>query len=242
MGKDYTVREGDCISSIAFENGFTWQTLWDHSSNSELKNQRKDPNVLMEGDIVHIPDLRVKNETGATDMKHQFMLKGTPAKLRLRLTRLKRKEPKPPSGKFDDASVFEEPDYEPSKPEYEPRSNVPFHLEIDSVLATTGETDDDGRIELSIAPNAREGRLILNRGRSDEEVIPLALGQMDPVHTTVGVRKRLYNLGFPCAPTGDDITPDLDDALRQFQEMEGLSVTGEIDEATMDKLKQTHGC
>ncbi len=87
----------------------------------------------------------------------------------------------------------------------------------------------------------RKARLILNPGTADEEIIPLGLGDMDPINTTNGVRKRLKNLGFYCADSGDEITPDLDSALRKFQEAKSLTVNGQIDQTTKDALKQAHG-
>ncbi len=236
----HLVRQGECISSIAKENGFFWQTLWDHADNAQLKSDRKDPNVLMPDDPVAIPEKEEKLESRASDARHKFVLKGVPAKLRLRLTKLKKKDPKPSNAKPGDDSVAEDPPYEPYHPEYEPRANVPYQLDIDGVV-TTGTTDGDGRINVSLPPEAQQGRIYLNRGQSDEEVIPLALGHMDPISTTTGVRKRLKNLGFFCAEAGDDITPDLEAALRKFQEAKELTVDGKINDATRDKLKDAHG-
>ena len=59
------------MSSIAAEFGFLWQTLWD--LNPELKWKRKNPNVLLAGDIVTIPALRMKDESRPTGQKHVFV-------------------------------------------------------------------------------------------------------------------------------------------------------------------------
>ncbi|MEJ7712150.1 MAG: hypothetical protein WKF84_20390 [Pyrinomonadaceae bacterium] len=76
MPEDYIVRAGDCINSIAFERGFFWETLWGHPKNAELKSKRRNPNILKEGDVVHIPDLTIKEESRATEGQHHFKLKG----------------------------------------------------------------------------------------------------------------------------------------------------------------------
>ena len=54
--KEYQAREGDCISSIAYENGLFPNTLWNHPDNAELKRNRKDMNLLEVGDVVKIPE------------------------------------------------------------------------------------------------------------------------------------------------------------------------------------------
>src|SRR5262245_4353515 len=81
----HVVEQGDCISSLAEEHGFKWQTLWDH--NPDLKALRKNPNALQPGDVVLIPPLRLRRENRPTDKRHKFIRKGVPAKFRLILER-----------------------------------------------------------------------------------------------------------------------------------------------------------
>jgi hypothetical protein len=64
MAIDRRVHQGDCLNSIADETGFFWETLWNHASNDSLKQQRRDPNVLEPGDVVHVPDKTPKQESG----------------------------------------------------------------------------------------------------------------------------------------------------------------------------------
>ena len=52
--KKYTVKQGDCITSIAFNKGFYEKTIWDHPDNAKLKNDRKDMKILQPGDKVVI--------------------------------------------------------------------------------------------------------------------------------------------------------------------------------------------
>jgi hypothetical protein len=215
--------------------------LWNHANNSDLKTRRKDPNVLSPGDVVFIPDLAVKELDKAAEAKYRFKLKGVPAKLHLKLTKPKKEEPKTVDSSGTDESKYVDPG--PEKPiEYESRSNVPFALEVDGVIVKQGSSDGDGKIEVPIYPNAKAGRLILNPGTPEKEVIALDLGGMDPIDQISGVRKRLANLGYGCVPDGAELTADLQAALRDFQDKNGLNVSGKPDQPTQDKLKTVHGC
>ena len=55
----HIVEPGDCMASIGEQYGFHWETLWDLAENADLKKNRKNPNVLFEGDEVTIPDKRL---------------------------------------------------------------------------------------------------------------------------------------------------------------------------------------
>src|SRR5262245_34731496 len=83
--KQHTVKQGDCILSIAYENGFFEGTLWEHADNKTLRRVRKDPNCLRPGDVVNIPPVRKKEESCSTGRLHTFKLIGVPAKFSIQL-------------------------------------------------------------------------------------------------------------------------------------------------------------
>ena len=245
---DYTVKQGDCIASIAFSHGFFWETVWNHVDNNELKTARNNPNVLLSGDRVVIPPLREKEETGATEKRHRFRRRGVPAKLRLQILE-EPPEEQQQTGRPASTSTSP-PDSEsrssqqsggqPGRREKRPRANVPYVLDIDGDL-TNGTTDADGVIECRIPPNARQGRLILNAGAPNEVTLPLKLGHLDPLAQLSGIQGRLANLGYLTgSPTGqtDQKTTD---ALCAFQHDHGIPETGQPDEATRNKLLDKHG-
>jgi hypothetical protein len=128
----HIVRQGDCLSSIADRYGFFWETLWSHERNAELRHQRTDPNVLMAGDRVFIPEIRPKDESGETTRVHTFRMKGVPAKLNLRI-----------QDEFG-----------------EPRAGLKYTLSVDG-KKTQGVVPEDGLISEVIPPQARKAIITL---------------------------------------------------------------------------------
>jgi len=165
---DYVVKKGDCISSIAMDTGHFWETIWKDTANAELKRVRKDPNVLLEGDRVTIPEVKLKEEPGETDRCHRFRRRGEPAKLRLRF-------------------------YACGKP----LANKPYRIDIDGQRTIEGTLDGDGSLEVGIPGMAKMARVVVGEP-NNEEGYEFNLGSVDPVTELSGVQQRLTNLGYPC--------------------------------------------
>lgn len=127
--KKYTVKQGDCISSIAFKYGFFPDTIWNDSKNSKLKQDRKDPNVLKPGDEVYIRDKEEKEESCTSEELHSFKRKGVPEIFNIQF-----------------------------KINNEQRANEAFVLDIDGELSE-GQTDEKGIAEVWIPPNAKKGKI-----------------------------------------------------------------------------------
>ncbi len=70
----------------------------------------------------------------------------------------------------------------------------------------------------------------------------LKFGEMDPLTEISGVQGRLNNLGFPCGPIDGILGLRTCQALKRFQSREDLPITGRPDDATLQKLKEVHGC
>jgi hypothetical protein len=247
MPEDYEVRGGDCLNSLAEERGLTWQKIWNHSKNARLKQLRKDPNILMPGDLLFIPDLERKDYSKVTERRHRFRKKGDPARLRLRILEEERSQDKintesPASAAANDELnvTYTEPGPSDKPRKDKPRANVPYVLVVDGTVKT-GSTDSDGRIETTIPQNARSATLTLEPGTPREKEIPLNLGYLNPINEISGVKHRLNNLGFMSSDTSNEMTDELAEALREFQKSYGLDVTGEIDENTRNKIRDLHG-
>lgn len=121
----------------------------------------------------------------------------------------------------------------------QPRCNEQYFLEIDGKLFR-GKTDGNGCIAVDIPPNATGGTLTVGAGRWNRLVVPLEFGAMDPITEVVGVQKRLQNLGFACEPTGE-IDEATSAAVAALQKAQNLELTGDLDRATIEKIKTLHG-
>ena len=204
----YLVSQGDCILSISSTAGFLWETIWNDPKNAALKASRKDPNVLYPGDLVFIPEKRIKQESKPVDALHSFVKKADSAKLRLQLLDRNHK----------------------------PRPNLKYILIVDG-KSSAGTSDGNGWIIESMPPKAKNAELTVE-DQGVQEKYRMALGGVDPVTEISGVKQRLKNLGYSLG----DGSQGLEQALRAFQQKYGLSVTGNADDATSEKLKSIHGC
>ena len=208
----HTVKDGDCMLSIAAKHGFSWKKLWDDAGNAKLKAKRKYPTVLKPGDVVRIPDRKPKEGDRPTDADHRFRRKATPAKLRLRLLH---------RGK--------------------PMANTDCVLTIDGTAGgfVSSSTDGDGRIEISVPPTV--GKVTLQVGDSDEEHV-LKLGWLDPVDSVSGLQARLNSLGFDCGKVDDDMGKNTRNGMNRFQgKRKTLTKTRNPDKATQDELEKSYG-
>ena len=85
MPEKHTIVEGDSVTSLADANGFFVGTIWDDSANAGLRAKRTSMDILMPGDEVTIPDLRVASVDRPTDKHHRFKRLGVPAIFRLQV-------------------------------------------------------------------------------------------------------------------------------------------------------------
>ena len=216
MAGNYTVKQGDHLSSIAKDFGFSdFQPIWDDGNNAELKEQRKNPSVLFPGDVVFIPDRDTRVESGATDKRHKFVVRARSLKLRLVLEDL----------------------YE--KPLANAECDLSLGPETRHVTA-----DENGKIEEIITPQTHDAVLLIKDEQTpfQEVRLPIRIGHLDPFDEFSGQKTRLNNLGyFPGdAKTAED--ERFRSAVEEFQCDHHLAVDGVCGPKTQEKLKQIHGC
>jgi hypothetical protein len=220
MGQVHVVQQGECLTAIAARYGFAdGKAIYDAPENAGYRKLRPDPNVILPGDEITIPDRKPKVLTLATGKRHKIVITLPRRKVRVRL----------------------------DLPDGRSLSGQPFELTVNQ-RSINGQVAADNIIEAEVRADATEATLLLPKlglkmrlavGHLD----PVRDGpQGAPVPS--GVRARLHNLGFLSAsPTGvlDDETKA---AVRRFQEgvLGREDADGTLDDETLAKLLDVHGC
>lgn len=255
MPTTITAAPGDCCSSLADKAGFSsYVAVYQDGANAELRNARPNPNMLVPGDAVTVPDRAEKEVDAATGQEHKFKVKSTQVKLRIVLID---EEDKAVSGK-------------------------PYRLEIGG-QQIDGTTPKNGCIEQVIPVLATGGTLTLDpdaepppepapapppeapppsadpppypppvkaadyRDKLDpayvgNDLLPvrfnLAIGSLPSFNEVIGVQARLANLAFDCRGEAGEAGPGTTAAVKAYQHKYGGGDSGapaDIQDAIRDK-------
>lgn len=207
----HRVAQGECAGSIAARLGVDWREVWDHPNNAALRERARDPEALLPGDALFVPEPTARWESRATGAWHKFKL--APVKALVRLRFVEREEPVAGAAYKFSVTGSEEPVRE-------------------------GTTDGDGRLEQEIACDAREAVVEFPERKL---VYKLKLGHLDPVSEVTGAQARLGQLGYYHGPVSGELDEATALALWGFQLRAGLPATGELDAATQAALRREYG-
>ena len=233
MASTHIVQQGEFLSRIAKQYGFaSHTTVWEHEQNKALREKRGNPNILLSGDEVFIPDKEKKEVEITTEQLSKFQLKRDKLKLRLLVE-----------------SVY-----------HGPLSDVEYEVKVDGKKQKV-EAKDGGTIEMSIPVDASDAELTIKDAgvEADAIVFPIKIGHLDPVTEQSGQIARLNNLGYFARPLDDDSDTTDDSALteeekvrredrkrmflsavEEFQCDQGLKVDGICGPKTQKKLSEIH--
>lgn len=214
--RPYVVKQGDYLAKLAQIYGFEIMEVWNHPLNAELKAKRGSADILYPGDVLHIPMDEPPGLGVIPNQTNRYVaiLPAVPLTVELRL------------------------------------ADAPLANESCEVTGIQGAgdaeplrvaTDGQGRLTLQVSPFDRT----VHVHAIDKDLhYSLRVGEMDPVDTPSGVRKRLANLGLLGAVLGYGPTCPptlLTRATTNFQRKHGLDPTGVVDGPTRDALVREHG-
>jgi N-acetylmuramoyl-L-alanine amidase len=204
----HDVKQGETLLGLAVANGLeSWEDILARPENADLKKKRADPGILKAGDRVFIPNREMCHSPSAVDAKHTFKLGRPKAWLRLAVK--------------DAAGAA--------------LTGKKYELAAGGTTAT-GELPADGVIEQAVPIDTTEGKLTVWLDAEASQVWDLKIGYMDPADEVSGVQARLNNLGFDCGEPDGVLDDDTKAAIRAFQVLTGMELTGEIDDTLREKL------
>lgn len=209
----YRVKQGDCLVTIAQQYGFSsYEAIYNHPENAELKKKRPNPSIIHTGDVVFIPEHEPKQVDIATGKLHSFRLKRLVRMLRLKMQDV---DGKALAGKA-------------------------YTLDFGGALVE-GTTDGDGKLEEPVPDKVTAGTLVLGEREWSLDLGHLNPLEEAKEGDVSGVQERLKNLGFNVGESDGSLGPRTRSALRAFQHLQGLEPTGHVDDKTLAKLKDAHG-
>lgn len=208
---EHTVVDGECMWTIARKYGVLADELWD--ANTDLEKTKRNVNVLAPADVIKLPPVAdEKPESVAAGKRTTVECTHSVAHANLRFQDI------------DGAA----------------RSNV---AAVVRVICHSGQevtwettTNGDGCIDEPVPDDAKTVAVVL-----DVEPEPLSyhfkFAFLDPIETVAGVQGRLVNLGYWCGDERGELGPLTKRALREFQKLNDLEESGEIDGPTTDKIQ-----
>ncbi len=212
--KPYVIKQGDYLLKLAHHLGFDADAVWNDGANGELKEVRKDPDMLQAGDILMVPDEPKKQLDLKAEQENNFV--ATVPKIAVSLAVTDDEEPL-----ADEAYV------------------------VEGLGDDEGRTTDaDGFVSFEAPVHVRE---VTVKFVNVDLAFRIGIGELDPIDTDAGIRMRLTQLGYygPQLAGADQYVEKNDAqlaaAIAAFQGAQGLEVTGDMDDATSDKLLEVHG-
>jgi len=133
-GTWHVVEQDESVESIGARARRLPKTIWDAPENKELRDKRKDPNVLMPGDRLFLPQIEAETFSIPTGGSQAFVLDQPDSRLQLQLV---------------DGT--------------EPRANKPYVLRVDG-KELRGSTDGDGKLDCPVPVLARMAELTVGEG------------------------------------------------------------------------------
>jgi len=184
----HVIKQGESVISLSEKHGLFADTIWNDPANAELKAKRKDMNVLMPGDVLVIPDKRLKEVRRETNNVHKFQRKGIPAIFRLQLFEIEK-----------------------------PRANQKFTLEVDG-QQFEGQTDSRGVLEQAIPANSKKGFLTIGPDKFRVEIDFGYLDPINEISGVKKRLKNMgYDCGAPTNEMNDQLRDQLKKFQKRFE-------------------------
>lgn len=210
----YTVRPGDYLSKIAHAHGFSdWRVIYDHPENEAFRRLRPDPNLIMPGDRVFIPEHDPHAMPAQTCQHARFRTQHPDDYLELVL-------------KDDQGEALR---------------HTPYQLTVGGQVRP-GVTDGQGKLRQQIPAGAASAVLSILGCRLDLRIGELLSMNDAPDEGLLGVKQRLCNLAYHPGPADDVLDDATRDAIRRFEREHELPALSDISGMLKQRLRTVYGC
>ena len=205
----YVVQQGDHLRKIAFRFDVPADTLWKDPKNSPVAQLRGSGDLLAPGDLLFVPKKRPPGVQIVAGATNRYQADIPTIRIHVAVVRTEG-----------------------------PLANEPFQAVAGDAERSfaTGHTSADGGVILDVPIHVRAIELRLPRAGI---VLPVRIGDLDPLSERQGVVQRLQKLALLPAGPADDAA--LASALRAYQRTRGLDLTGVATSATRDSLEGESG-
>lgn len=206
----YVVKQGDHLDKIAFLRGCDPDTIWSNGKNADLANKRKSGAMLHPGDVLFVPPEAQPALELVKGTSNRYTAEIPTVPVAVQLA-LDR------NGKRVSA-------------------DQPFEVHGIGPEVVKGMSEADGTVRFEAPILCREAEV---RFPKLGIVMPVQIGELDPIDEPSGQKQRLRNLGY--LPVGGEVTAaPLAGAFRSLQRKHGIPLTGVADAATLDALASEH--
>ena len=133
MSIEHIVQDGECLSTIAEQYGFTsWRTIYDAPENLNFRKKRPNPNVIYPGDVLMIPDREQRTDYNKPiDTRHVYKARRERWVFRIEM-------------KDDEGNGVE---------------GEPYIFDIAGEVPIKGNSGEGGLIEIEVPGHLRQARL-----------------------------------------------------------------------------------
>lgn len=212
----YTVKKGDHLTKIAKLHGVAdWRIIYDHTRNEAFRQRRPDPNFIMEGDELFVPDQEVDFVELEASGHYEIVVAPMDVVVRVSVAL-------PAGGGL--------------------LAGAPYVLEGGG-RRFEGSIPDDGVIEHNVPASTETATLsVTYDSAADPLELTLGLGQLPPIEEVAGQQARLASLGCYVGEITGDYDLRTRVAVSRFQAEHDLTPDGEMTDETRARLKEVHGC
>lgn len=218
MTKFHTVNQGESVAIIAKKYGFpSWGALYNHADNSDFKTLRPNPDIIFPGDKIFIPEAQESRFNVKANQRHTFRSQAKKDEVVMKIGAI-------------GGIIW---------------SDRKVELDINGNIVES-KTDAQGNAHFKLPKGHAEEAILLIYTPKDTNNpsyrVSVKLGHLDPITEEIGQQARLTALGYDCGLLTNKANQRFENATKDFQSDNKLTVDGVCGPNTQQALEKAFGC